>query len=69
MSPKLKDKCQHPNKKISSDPVKDDVYSFGVTLYELASIRRPEFDRLDFKRLKDTYPDALLVSLIEQMMD
>lgn len=33
MSPKLKAKYDAPNAKISTDLVKDDVYSFGVTLY------------------------------------
>lgn len=38
-SPKLKKLHYNPNSKITSNPYKDDVYSFGLTLYELITRR------------------------------
>lgn len=71
MSPKLKEKCRRPFLRISSDPFKDDVYSFGVTLSELAATCLPDFLNAPriFDHLRSLYPQAKLVDIIQLMME
>jgi hypothetical protein len=69
MSPKLKEKSKNPSKMVTSVCVKDDVYSFGMTLYELAYLRHPDLKNLSFNRLRERYNGAKLIDIIELMME
>jgi hypothetical protein len=54
---------------VTSVCVKDDVYSFGMTLYELAYLRHPDLKNLSFNRLRERYNGAKLIDIIELMME
>lgn len=69
MSPQLKLIFKNPKLKATYSLVKNDVYGFGVTLYELACLEPPDFSRLSFKKLKEVYHNAEVVKLIEMMME
>lgn len=67
-SPKLKKKFDSPQTKLITNPFKDDVYSFGITLVEFLTGSNNYSIEVSEKLRRDKI-DERLIKIIESMLD